>query len=306
MTRPRKKTVIPPSRLRELRGNVVYEIRCGTFDCGCRNPQSGCKRGFFSLFIQAVNGIVFSKRFQLPYYVNFGHTTYAYSQPGDPDRNFWNYYFDQPIKDPVNLKIVENELIETYPLRIWDRSYIRSAAGVMSKELLYRDEVAKKFSELKKKFEERQVLGVHFRATDHPGEVTPVRIEDYFREIDRRQQRFEKIFLATDDFNIETEFSNRYGDKLWRNPVIRSLEGKPLHQDEVNDNKYQLGLDALVDCYALSLCSEALLTHSNLSYSALLFNPELKYKLMERPSTKAKKLLTLTLYYLDKWNIRKW
>lgn len=306
MKRPRKKNIIPPSRLKELQENVVYEIRCGTYDCGCLTPQTACRRGFFSLFIQAVNGIVFAKRFRLPYYVNFGHTNFAYSQPGNNDRNFWNYYFDQPIKNGGNVKTLENEMIETYPLRIWDRSYIKGVADVMSKELVYQREVADKFEELKKRLGGRRIRGVHFRSTDHPGEIAPVKIEDYFSEIDRRLSRFEKIFLATDDSNIERQFAERYGDRLWSNSVTRSVNGKPLHQDEALNNKYQLGLDALMDCYTLSLCSEAILTHSNLSYSVLLFNPDLKYKLMERPSTRAKKLLTLTLYYLDKWNIRKW
>lgn len=284
----------------------MYEIRCGTFDCGCSTPQSHCRRGFFSLFIQAINGIAFAKRFHLPYYVNFGHISFAYSQPGNGDQNFWNYYFDQPIKNITDQHIVPNELIETYPLRIWDRSYIRQLADVMSKELIYRDEVARRFNDVKKNFGEKRILGVHFRATDHPGEVAPVSLKDYFKEVDRRQGDFDKIFLATDDLDIEAAFDTRYTGKLLCNPVVRSANQKPLHQDEVYTDKYTLGLDALMDCYALSLCSEVLLTHSNLSYSALLFNPELKYKLMERPVTRAKKLVTLTLYYLDKWNIRKW
>jgi hypothetical protein len=306
LKRPRKKNVIPPSRVKELENDSVYEIRCGTFDCPCLNPEAGCDRGFFSLFIQAVNGIAFAKRFHLRYHVNFGHTNYAYSQPGNTDRNFWNYYFDQPIKDVSNLSVVENELIETYPLRIWDRSYIKSVADVMSGALVYQDDLAKRFCELRKKFEGRRVLGIHFRATDHPGDVAPIKIEEYFREVDRRLSRFGKIFLATDDVEIGNAFATRYGDKLWMNDVTRSVNRKALHRDDALGNKYQLGLEALMDCYSLSLCSEALLPHSNLSYSALLFNPDLKYKLMERPSTKAKKLLTLTLYYLDKWNIRKW
>lgn len=256
--------------------------------------------------MQAVNGIAFARRFNLRYYVNFGHTNYAYSQPGNSDPNFWNYYFDQPIKARGDLKFVENEFIETYPLRIWDRSYIKSLADVMSKELVYKDEVARKFNEQKKKFEGQRVLGVHFRATDHPGEVAPVDIDEYFKEVDRRLDYFDNIFLATDDYDTETDFRIRYGEQLWCNLVTRSASGIALHRDDKIESKYHLGLDALLDCYSLSLCTETILTHSNLSYSALLFNPGLKYKLMERLSTKAKKLLTLTLYYLDKWNIRKW
>ena len=306
MAHLRKKNIIPPYRLQQLRGNVVYEIRCGTPDCSCGTPHLACHRGFFSLFIQAINGIAFAKRFDLPYYVNFGHIPYAYTQPGDPDPNFWNYYFVQPMRDPTGRNLLANEMIETYPLAIWDRGYFRNVGKVMDEELRYKPEVAMLFKELKSKFKQHRVLGVHIRRTDHPATAEPVNVEDYINEIDRRISGFDKIFLATDDHAVATQFRELYGDKLWLNDVVRSDNGQALHADERLTNKYQLGLDALTDCYALSLCSEALLYYSNLSYSALLFNPELKYKLMERPSTKRRRLKTLALYYLDKWNIRKW
>jgi hypothetical protein len=308
LKRPRKKNVIPPSRLSELkREGVVYEIRCGTHDCGCDNPSAGCRRGFFSLFIQAINGIAFAKRFHLPYFVNFGHTNFSYSQPSNTDQNFWNYFFEQPIRSsPAPSTVVINELIEDYPLRIWDRDYIRGVAQVMSKELVYTDALGRAFDEVSSKFRGRRMLGVHFRSTDHPGEILPVNILNYFREIGKRIGQFDNIFLATDDHAILLKFNEHYGDKLISNDVLRSKTGASLHGDMAHTDRYRLGLDALVDCYALSQCQEAILTQSNLSYAALLFNPELKYKLMERFPTKLNRLLTLSLYYLDKWNIRKW
>jgi hypothetical protein len=302
----RRKNVIPDSRRQQLRDDVVYDIRCGTPDCSCTTRHLACGRGFFSLFIQAVNGIAFAKRFHLRYHVNFGNIQYAYSQPGNPDRNFWNYFFDQPIKVSGGLNLLPNEMIETYPLTIWDRGYFRSLGEVVSKDLIYKDEVRRMFGELKNKFGGHRVLGVHVRRTDHSHETAQVSIDDYIKEIDRKISRFDKIFLATDDDTVAVQFRKLYGDRLWLNDVTRSKNGQPLHGDERLTNKYQLGLDALGDCYALSLCDEVILCFSNLSYSVLLFNPELKYKLMERTSTKLKRLLTLTLYYLDKWNIRKW
>ncbi|MEI9921040.1 MAG: hypothetical protein WDO14_19930 [Bacteroidota bacterium] len=306
MNRPRKKNVIPDSRLRQLGGDVVYEIRCGVPGCTCSTPNVACSRGFFSLFIQAINGIAFAKGFHLRWYVNYGHVSYAYSQPGNPDRNFWNYYFDQPIRDGNSLNLLPNDVIETYPLMIWDRDFIRNLGEVMKQELVYKDEVKASFEALKTKFKGHKVLGVHIRRTDHAIETEPVEVDEYISEINKRISRFDKIFLATDDQAVAAKFKELYGDKLWLNDVSRSNDGQAVHENETMTNKYQLGLDALADCYALSLSDESLLYHSNLSYAALLFNPELKYKLMERASTKRKRLLTLSLYYLDKWNIRKW
>jgi hypothetical protein len=309
MKRRRKKNLIPRERLDQLKqaDPIVYEIRCGTHDCVCGTPSAGCTRGFFSLFIQALNGIAFAKRFRIPYFVNFGNISYAYSQPGEADQNFWNYYFNQPIKHaPDSSKVIANELIETYPLNIWDREYIRRLAQIMANELVYQNEIRNAFDELSISFDRKKVLGVHFRSTDHPNEILPVSIDRYFDEVDERLSRYDHVFVATDDQHALDQFSKRYTGKLISNRVLRSHNGEALHSDPHNTNRYLLGFDALMECYALSLCNEAILTHSNLSYAALIFNPDLKYKLMERNQTRLKRLTTLTLYYLDKWNIRKW
>jgi hypothetical protein len=306
MSSQRKKNVIPSYRVKQLQGDVIYEIRCGTPDCPCGEPNIACHRGFFSLFIQAINGIAFAKRLNLRYYVNFGNIPYAYTQPGDPNPNFWDYYFAQSTRGFGYSPMLPNEMIETYPLAIWERSYFRSMAETMREELRYKPAVATMLTELNSKFKGHRVLGVHIRRTDHAITTEPVAIGDYIKQINKRISKFDKIFLATDDQEVATQFAQLYGDKLWLNDVVRSKNGQALHEDKDLANKYQLGLDALADCYALSLCTEALLYYSNLSYSVLFFNPELKYKLMERPSTKRRRLLTLALYYLDKWNIRKW
>jgi len=305
----RKRSIIPIQRLEELRKEgVVYEVRCAIADCPCGNPRQGCGRGFFSLFIQAVYGIEFAKRLHIPYYINFGNCIYAYSDiKNSADPNFWNYYFDQPLDAlTASSRLVINDIMEVYPLRIWNRDFIKSMFNQVVKDIKYNGEVKDVFKTVSDNFGGRNILGVHIRRTDHHEEIAPVKIESYVKEIDKRIGKIDGIFLATDDADVVDFFKKKYGDLLVINNSVRSTGGIAVHDRMGANDKRKLGLDALIVCYSLSRCQEVILTHSNLSYAALLLNPELKYKLMERFETRIDRLKTLLLYNLNRWNIRKW
>ncbi len=305
----RKRSIIPAARLAQLKERgAAYEVRCGISGCPCDNPGAYCGRGFFSLFIQAVYGIEFARRIEIPYYINFGSCIYPYSKPDHPaDPNFWNYYFRQPLKDADGIHhSVINDFIEIYPLRIWNRSFIRQIHDSVVKHLQFTDEVTAVLEDVAANFKTGPVLGVHIRRTDHHEEIPAVKIESYMSEVERKLVKGERLFLATDDKHVLDIFAKKYGDMLLVNNVLRSSGKVSTHSNPEFIDKFRLGLDALVDCYSLSLCRQVILTQSNLSYAALLFNPELKFRLMERPRTSIRRLKTLLAYNLDRWGIRKW
>ena len=70
-------------------------------------------------------------------------------------------------------------------------------------------------------------------------------------------------------------------------------------------DRYRLGLEVLADCYTLSACQGAILTHSNVSYGALLLNPNLPYNLLETSASQKSRQKTNFLYTLDRLGIRK-
>ncbi|UII32996.1 hypothetical protein LVD17_04030 [Fulvivirga ulvae] len=310
MGRAEKRNIIPSKRMSEFKeGGAVYVVRCMINKCPCGKPHlNNCGRGFFSLFIQAIYGIRFADWIQIPYNINFSNGRYLYSDfRSDGNENFWNYYFDQPLKALREYdRPVINLYNEVHPLRIWSRTFFNDIYQSVIQKLKYQPEVKAILDDTKKRFEGYHVLGVHFRGTDHPGEIPPVGLEKYLAEVDKRIKHVDRLFLATDEQYIVDLFSDKYGDKLIVNEVVRSLNSEAVHANLQISDRYQLGLDALVDCYSLSLCTSAILTHSNLSYAAMFFNPGLKYKLMERWQPKVKRFKTLILYYLDKWGIRKW
>lgn len=303
-----KRSRISPERLKDLQQhNAVYVISCGVEGCPCQNAVPACERGFFSLFLQAVYGIAFAEKNNLPYYINFGNCQYLYSDPAKGERNFWNYYFLQPLPQvPGKSTLVPNLFNEVFPLRIWDRWQIAGMNQAVVSRLQFTDEVKQMLEKHVPAFQNQNVLGVQIRCTDHSNEISPVSITRILKEIDRKIKEHDKLFVATDDSSVILLLKERYGNRLIYHEAERSGNEDAVHLNRSIKDRYRLGLEVLLDCYCLSLCRHAVLMQSNISYAALLFNPNLPYTLLERAEVKYKRAKTLFLYYLDKFGIRKW
>ena len=304
-----KRSFISPERLKDLqKRNGIYSISfCGTDGCTCREVETMCSRGFFSLFIQAVYGIEFSKRNRIPYYVDYGSRKSCYSDPSKMDQNFWNYYFEQPFprleNDSQSIPALDKEV---HPLRIWSRKHFRYLHREVVSKLHFKNEVEEILQQKRADFTRSSVLGVQIRCTDHATEVQAVGLEKILNEISKKMASYDKLFVATDDSGVLHLLKQRYGSKLMYNEAVRSENELAVHSVRSIGDRYKVGLEVLVDCYCLSLCRGTLLLHSNISYAALLFNPNLPYTLLERAKERRKRLKTLFLYYLNQFGIRKW
>ncbi len=304
-----KRSSITNDRLALLKSKeALYLITCLQEEYYCKDHQKGqCSRGFFSLFLQAVYGIRFALQWNLPYYVDFGNLKYSYSDRTKfkDNQNFWEYYFEQTPISP-NAKTIYNARFENYPLKIWDRSFLRQLHQTVISNLSPRQEIKDLIGSIKKVFDNKRVLGIHIRKTDHYHEVEPAKDAVYLQLVDQQLASFDQLFLATDDTDVLQLFEKKYGDKLMYHPFSRSTGDVPIHGSHARSNGYELGKEALLDCYALSFCTKAILSPSNLSYCALIFNPDLPYQMAESNAAKWQRLKTLGLYYLNQWGIRKW
>lgn len=303
-----KRSIVTPTRLATLRKDgAVYVITCGKELCTCDTGDRNCARGFFSLFLQVVYGIEFSQRVGVPYHVDFGSLDYCYTDKNFKEDNFWNYYFDQPIKKLEDKMIpIPNREMESFPLRVWNRNHFRELNKKVIRTLLFSPEVNKLFERARAMFKNKSILGVQIRATDHKVEILPVKFEKVRKVITQHILFYDGLFVATDDNNVLQKLKSEFGDKVICNSVTRSIDNNPVHRNNSISNRYSLGVEVIIDCYCLSLCSKALLMQSNISYAAMLFNPELPYILLERTRPKIKRLKTLLLYHLNRLGIRKW
>jgi hypothetical protein len=290
-----------------LRENSYYHITCynDEFYCG-DHPDGKCRRGFFSLFIQALYGMSFAKSYGLPYKVDFSNVSYPYSEPKDDAlTNFWEDLIVSEVLPP-GLTPVYNLKYETYPLRIWHRGFLRSLHKTCRSEIRFQKNLASKLVTIKKTFEPFRVLGVHARRTDHHLEVPAADEEALLRSIRKKMQEFDRLFVATDDAYFLESLKRLYPGRVIAHDFCRSETSQAVHDFRGKKNGKLLGEQALLDCLSLSFCQELILSPSNLSYAALIFQPELPYSLVESSTAARSRRKTLLAYLLNRWGIRKW
>ena len=243
----------------------------------------------------------------MPYRIDYGKLSYSYSEEGKfgGNSNFWDYYFlqDKPTDHRVE---VLNSKFENYPLKIWNRDFIKTLHREAFSEIKLQPRLQEEIDRIRARFQNYKIMGIHVRKTDHHQEVRPVEDSRYFQLVQKHISRYDKLFIATDDQQILTRFEELYKDKVIAHPFYRSEGSEALHEDLQNSNGYELGRQALLDCYSLASCGKVILSPSNLSYTALLINPDLNYHLAESREATYNRWKTQLVYLLDKWGIRKW
>jgi len=255
--------------------------------CLRQENQALCCRGFFSLFIQALRGISYALKNDLYAYVDFGSKRYPYSDSANfyGDNNFWNYYFQQPFglnaNKLKNAKLVVNQIQDNYPEKelALNPEYLREMNKIFREQVQFSENAQKIIDQIEETFVNKKIIGVHIRRTDHFTEYPPVPFETYRQLLKQEAENFDHIFLATDDQNVVNELIAEFGSKVMCLGAYRSQNQSSVHLGSNFKNKYKLGFDALLDCYCLSLCQKIIITHSNFSYAALIFNPEIPYQI---------------------------
>ncbi|WP_162417417.1 O-fucosyltransferase family protein [Cyclobacterium roseum] len=303
-----KRSAISPERRRELQiKNACYVITCYKDEFLCKDhPNGRCDRGFFSLFLQVLYGMAFAKKYDLPYRVDFSNVQYAYSGNENSDPiNFWEALMVQGSPSPGFNPII-NLRYETHPLRIWNRHFIRSLHQTLQSEIRLQDKLLEKVDAIKQRFKGFKILGLHARRTDHPTEVPPVSERVLINTIEKRIPAFDRLFVATDDAAFLEMLKTKFPQKVLAHDFIRSANQKAIHDHGGSTNGILLGEQALLDCLSLSFCQELILSPSNLSYAALVFQPETPYTLAESGAAAWSRRKTLLAYRLNQWGIRKW
>lgn len=201
-------------------------------------------------------------------------------------------YFDPSVKDTDNpfeyfyvqpggiSEVPEGASVVTYapgnltmarsfiPTSLYDpgSEFVRETGKVAVKYLILNDSVANKIGEFLSEMEiGDDTLGVHIRGTDfrkiYKGHPVFIETQDYYPLIDEAiaKNGFKKIFLATDDEKILSEFLEHYKtlDVRYSQTVIRGSGVLGIHKaaafsDDVSP--YREGINALCDAYGLAAC----------------------------------------------------
>lgn len=195
--------------------------------------------------------------------------------------NPWEYYFEQPVgigmetyeqgyrttemsRDDLSM-IIERFKNEGYKLT---QDYFLEAARIWSKYIRIRKELEIELqNEIDKIFVKgRRILGVQARGTDfnrkfynHP---KPITAEDYFEQIDKIVDKYDNVFLATEDQNNLDKFIAKYRGKLvYHKNIMRSstidnpaLSNNGDFKQRENPN-YNFAKDVMLDMMSLMQCT---------------------------------------------------
>ena len=213
------------------------------------------------------------------YYIWFGRESCyfdeeMYSQQGID--NVWDYYFKQPHTDSMpttissEVGLLHDEWSEFRDIYLTPDVYAQLLPHVQQKiDDFY-----------KSKFENKRILGIHCRGTDHPDKQD---MQYYVDKIATYIDDYDYVFIASDEQYRVDCIKQAFGDKVIEYDVtFRSISDSPLHyHNSMQCSKYYVGEDVIIEAYLLAKTNMLLCcTNSNVNYFARALNLELPYKLL--------------------------
>ena len=211
--------------------------------------------------------------------------------------NPFDYFFKirkSKIETP-NLRFAKmkswNDLNMNIDWTKYQKLNILSAGDIIKEHLIINQKVQDIVNVFfEEKLKNREVLGLHYRATDKQGGEANIITYDYvITQLENYLINYpetELIFVSTDDKHfikfLETTFFKvpiTYYPDSYRSPDKTSihLSGK---------NLYNINLDAITNCLLLSKCTRLMKTASILSSWSKLFNPNLPVIILSKPKPK--------------------
>lgn len=245
--------------------------------------------GFFALLRNAISCLVVADRFDfIPYIAYPDDSLYSEKVPINGSTNAFEYYFQQ-VSD-VSLTEIESSAnvvyYETKHLNAVKYGYqeeyenVEVFSGIYKKYIKLNKAVEDKMSgEIKNLLGEKKTIGIHIRGTDykhgyknHPIFVTVNEYIDILQNV-VQNNKFEQIFLATDEEEIVKSISNAFpGKVVYFSDSLRSVDGKAVHTSHNSrlNNKYLMGYEVLRDMLTLSKCDALIAGLSNVSLFAMI------------------------------------
>ena len=243
----------------------------------------GSREGFFCFVIFLLNE--FSKCEHKKEQIVVDNFSYSYS-------NFEDYFY-QPYND-INIiydgvkelnienmvtyeKLVILDILQRYDLR----KYINY---LINKYLKVSNKINNKVTEIvNKNFNNKKILGVHIRQTDHHVHGELLKIDQYIKSIDKQINSYDILYVMSDNIESIIKLKDLYKDKLFYLPdIIRSDKenGIPPHRMKGLD-KYILGENILIETLLLSKCDHTILTNSNIANFIICNNINQKFEFID-------------------------
>ena len=246
--------------------------------------------GYFALYRQVITAVYLADKLGLIPCINVRDTLY-----NDTHNNLFDYFYEPVCKksqyeilkednyfrfEGRHLELVENAFVnEKYEHACGyhiTEEYITELSTVVKKYFRLKSDFKAQVDEEIKNILKGRILGIQIRGTDYASGLTDhpkiTSKEQYYTIIDKLiKEKYDKLFIATDEKAILDGFIKRYGNRVvYYKDTFRSYSGEPIHKQIINrdDNGYQMAREVMRDMLTLSKCDGLLAGISQVSICA--------------------------------------
>ena len=272
-------------------------------------------RGMFSNVTFVVNHIKVAKDYGFIPIVDMQNFTTLYNEKNKicKTENAWEYYFEQTsnysleeVYKSKNVILIEDIFYKTAGF-FYSVNESEELKKIFDKYIVLNKSKLKLASYLKKKlFQNKKILGVHFRGTGYklgrqPHPATIKQMKNKIKKI-ISTDKYEKIFLVTEDlynFNgIINEFQNKV---IYLKNSIREKDSNTAFDTYPRTrHRYKLGRDILIETCLLSHCDGYLDIRNNVREAAHAFNlnPNQKRYFIDNGFNDSLPIITKYIWYI--------
>ena len=246
--------------------------------------------GIFSYLSFLLNHLLVAKENNFIPIVDMENFTNPYNEEGIINNTFnsWEYYFHQ----------TSNHFLE----EVYKSKNVIFSKDHFSAEMKYRIHLEPKFKnffskeiKLKKKYidfvdeyyeknklNNLNILGIHFRGTSYKssrGHIFPATTNQMKYYVDKllSENKFDKIFLCTEEKNYLNFFKENYLNKLLYIDSHRSDKNDAFKIYNRSNHRFLLGDESIKETLILSKCSSLLFVRSNIINAANFFSNKEQY-----------------------------
>ena len=270
--------------------------------------------GMFSNITFILNHLKICKKFNFIPIIDMENYPTIYNEKNTfkNTKNAWNYYFESMnqfsldiVYKSKNVLITNDKFFHFFSYNI-DKD--RELSNLLRNEIRLNKYLKKIYSNLHKNFTNKNILGIHFRGTSykrsagHPLPATKQQMYELTRKI-MKQNKVDKIYLATEEQNYLEFFKKKFGEKLiYLNSSYRSNKNDAFKIYSRNLHRYKLGREAIIEAMLLSSCKYFIYLCSNISSAAIGFNIEKNQLRFEIDNGFNSKNIIISQFY---WYIKK-